>query len=55
MRELVIQTDGSGINIVKCEPSLLELRSIFELLLDAVHSGRFPMPEIEKKEEANVS
>lgn len=45
VRKLVIDTDGETIGVSTCELNVLELKTVFDILGEALRQGRFPFPK----------
>ena len=43
-RRLVVVTDGQMVNVETCEISALEVKTVLDVLLDALMRGQFPWP-----------
>lgn len=43
-RQLLIETDGATIKVSTCQLSLLELKTVFDVLLELLQRGEFPLP-----------
>lgn len=45
IRKLIVDTDGETIGVSMCELNALELKTVLDLLGEALRQGRFPFPK----------
>lgn len=53
MRRLIVETDGITVNLTEVGLSLLEVKSVLTILLEALNQGTFPHPGATLKEDAD--